>query len=709
MIQESNKKKREAALREAVLSNFLVRWAGRFGLPKSHAIRFKLIDQTIHWDSTVFAYEISLVKHSGISTLHEHSFYWEGHLSKDDSVKIFYHLLKHEILVSRKGKHYFNLHFFDTHCAELRRYMQELDQKGLLSTVVNRLSPHITGKFCHANTVHYVHRVLHESVIKIEKSIVKITRLGEESMSKSTVFRVVETGGNNEVVKVDPNPLPWPKYLADLTNQRKVASKLAPEINTLVPGIAFALSGLHYLQIIPRYHRMFFYQENLSAKEQDDLFGDEMLKVAQKDEYLRQFLEVNGGYGYFMPYLEKGMLQDHLNFIHGYKEIPGTQTLRIDQDIDQEVSTDFIMLQQEHFDRFVNKYPGDNRNILLFIKKQFLKSPQSTANELKKILTAIKVKESSSTVYEAYQKIVATYLHDGYIHQLDARHNLSQLFAGLLKLFALLCRKGIAIRDLKAGNIYITENLQENGILDLLDFETAIIYKSPYAKEKIPQPRLGGTPSRGTPSLWFSNDVLLEYYGDLNRSLYLPDLYAIIDIIYSGITRQPLFQSAKGVLQDIFKIIQGELDLDYFRMQTTPVRDDEIDITVLESTVLGDETAIIEQSEKDMLELYKIINPIYWENAFVEFQSATQQHQSLLNAVTIRIPPEFAKTLKREIQLNCKLIENQLEQSPHPQKKLHKELCRQRHLLQLSFTNMPAHKLLQLLFITVALYMNRNS
>lgn len=699
----------ESRLRQAVLENYLIRLIGRLGLPKSHAIRFKLIEQTSHWNSTVFSYKIFFVKHSGISSLNEKSFYWEGHLNKDDAAKIFHHLLNKEILVSRKGKHYFNLLFFNLLCSKLRPYMLELDQKGLLSTVATRFAAHITGKFCHTNTVHYIHKVLHESVIRIEKAIVKITRLGGDSMSKSTVFRVVETGGNNEVVKVDPNPLSWSKYLADVTNQRRVASKLGPEVNTLVPGIAFALSGLNYLQIIPRYKRMFFYQENLSAKEQDDLFGDMMLKVTDKDEYLREFLEVNGGYGYFMPYLEKGMLQDYLNFIHGYKEIPGTNILRIDQDIEHEIAYDFTMLQNQHFDRFVSKYNVENKNSLLFIKEQFLKHRQSTTKEFKKILNATKLKDSSTTVYKAYQKIIAIHLRDCYLHPSETRQDLSQIFAGLLKLFALLRQKGIAIRDLKAGNIYITENLQENGILDLLDFETAIIYSSSNASAKIPQPRLGGTPSRGTPSLWFNNHVLNEYYGNLKRSLYLPDLYAIIEIIYSGITKQPLFNDAKKILQDIFKIIQGELDLDCFKIQTPSTNHAETDITVLEATILGDETTIVEQPENDMLEVYKIINPIYWEKAFIEFQAATNKHESLLRTVTIVVPQEFADTLKREIQLNCRLIENQIEHSSQPTKKLHKELCRQRNLLQLSFKDMSAYKLLQLLFITVALYMNRNS
>jgi len=709
MTQDKTREDRENILREAVLENYLVRWAGRFGVPKSNALGFKLLEKTIHWDSTVFSYDIFLVKQSGINFLSMKSFYWEGHLNDDDGEKIFLHLLNKNILVSRKGKHYFNLSFFNITLTDLQSCMLELDRKGLLSTMVSRLAAHITRKFSHPNTLHYIRRVLRDSVLKIEKATVKITRLGGENLSKSTVFRVVEIAGNNEVVKIDPHPLSWNEYVKDVKNQREVAKSLGPEIKTLVPGIAFALSGLHYLQIIPRYKRMFYYQGNMTAKEQDILFGDLMLEQANKDEHLRDFLEVNDSYGYFMPYLEEGMLQDYLNAIHGYKEIPGTNVLRITEDIDTEMANDFKMLQKKNFDRFINKYAKENKKLLLFIKKQFLKNSQSTETEFKKIIDAIMLKDSSTTVYESYQKIIATHLRDFYLQPTETRDELSLIFAGLLKLFAILRQKSLAIRDLKAGNIYITDNLQENGILDLLDFETAIIYSSPCARAKMPQPRLGGTPSRGTPSLWFSNEILQEYYGEQERALYLPDLYAIIEIIYSGITREPLFQTAKNILQDIFKIIEGELDLNYFRMQTPSTNIVETDMTVLESTVLGDETTIVEQSENDMLETYKIINPIYWEKAFLEFQAATKKHEYLLSTVTITIPQEFADTLKTEIQLNCQLVESQIELSSQPPNTLHKELNRQRNLLKLSLEEISAYKLLQLLFITVALYMNRIS
>jgi len=110
-----------------------------------------------------------------------------------------------------------------------------------------------------------------------------------------------------------------------------------------------------------------------------------------------------------------------------------------------------------------------------------------------------------------------------------------------------------------------------------------------------------------------------------------------------------------------------------------------------------------------MLETYKIINPIYWEKAFLEFQAATKKHEYLLSTVTITIPQEFADTLKTEIQLNCQLVESQIELSSQPPNTLHKELNRQRNLLKLSLEEISAYKLLQLLFITVALYMNRIS
>ncbi len=708
MTEAKTKNQVEIELREAVLDNYLIRRAGRHGVPQSNILGYKLIDQTAHWNNIVYSYETFLVKDRDLRQLSPANFTQGGNIQKKDAEKIFFHLVENEIIHLKNDKYFYNLNFKNIRFLQLQSLLTELDKKSIFSKLSSRFSDSDKQKISDSRTVNFIQKVLDNSIIKKEKTVVKITLLGEARLSKSFVFRIIETAGNYEVVKVDPKPTTWIKYVLDLTNQRKVATELSKDINILVPGVTYALAGVKYLDT-PKYKRLISYQGNLSPKQQDKLFGDLLLKKADKDENLKKFLQIGDRYGYFMPYMEEGLLSDYLNNIHGYVEIPGSNNiLRINHDIDREISMDFSMLKQHDFSSFIIKYQYANEHLLTFIKDEFFKKPHSNAKDFCQDLHRATIKNSKETVYELYRKTVEVYLRDFNLDSIETRKKLSQICSALLELFTLLRNRGIAIRDLKEGNIFISENFFDKGILDLLDFETAIIYSNPHGDRRIPQPRLGGTPTRATPSLWFTNDILSQYYGDLDRSLYLPDLYAIVEIIYFAILREPLFRKGKEVLIDIFRVLEGELDMEYFRMKTATTGVHQDDTTcVLESTLLSDKTRTTEEPEDDMLEMYKIINPLYWEKVMGEFQTQLKQHKYILKNITIKIPPEFTAILKEEIQANFELIVAQIAQYPKSSEKLVAELSRQQDLLKMPLEEMTAYKLLQLLFLTVALYMNR--
>ncbi len=700
----------EIELREAVLDNYLVRRAGRFGVPKCNIMGYKLIDQTTHWNSTVFSYETYLVKETGLRQLSFQNFSQEGMINKNAAGKIFALLLKNDILHTKKGECFFNLDYKNIRFLQLQSLLTELDKKNLFSKISSKLSTRIPQNISDPNTVTFIKKILDGSIINKDKTVVKITLLGEARLSKSFVFRIIETAGNYEVVKVDPQPVSWGKYAHDLMNQRKVANNLNSDINTLVPGVTYALAGVKYLET-PKYKRLFSYEGNLSPKEQDALYGDLLLQQADKDEYLRNYLKIGDRYGYFMPYMEEGLLSGYLNDIHGYVEIPGPNNiLRINHEIEREIALDFGMLQQHDFSSFKIKYQYANDRLFHFINEEFSKKTYANAKSFCEALSKTTIKNTTDSVYDSYRKTVEIYLRDFNLDSIETRNKLSKICAGLLKLFALLRKKGIAIRDLKAGNVFISDNFTEKGILDLLDFETAIIYSTPHGIKKIPQPRLGGTPSRATPSLWFSNEILEQYYGDLERALYLPDLHAIVEIIYFAIIREPLFKNGTEILLDIFKILEGDLDLEVFRMQTTHNIKNQDDTTcVLESTLLSDTTKTTELPKDNMLDVYMDINPVYWAKAFNEFQEALKDHKYLLKNITIPLPDEFSKLLKDEIQLNFELIAIQICKSPKSAEKLVRELSRQQDLLKRPLKEMTAYRLLQLLFLTVVIFMNRTS
>ncbi len=704
------KKDIERELREAVIKNYLARWAGRFGVPASHGIGFKLIDQTVSGNSVIFSYEISLVKQNDLAQLSLTNFIWEGHLDKNEAEKIFLLLLDRGILIRRHGAYYFNLRFIRITSRQVRSTLRELDQSRLVSKVASRFSLKINGKFSHPKTIEHILAILRKSVLSVYKTTLKITLLGGSSFSKSYVFRLLETAGSYNVVKVDTTPVTWKQYSKDLKNQRNVAQRLGPEIETLVPGITFALAGVKYLQTNLKYRQLFAFQGNLSPLEQDRLFGDRMIQMADHDENLRNFLKIGDRYGYFMPFLEEGILQDVLNEIHGYKEMPGSVALRIDHDGEKRIAADLKLLQQNRINILREQYPDAAPEMFVCMEKVFSQNSPDGVTGFCEALQKEIIPENQATVCETYKKTINEALRDTYLEAPRTREYLGRTFAGLLKLFALLRRKEIAIHDLKAGNIFITANFENHGILDLLDFETAIIYATPFRTSRIPQPRLGGTPSRGTPSLWFDNDILQTFYGELKRPLYLPDLHAIIEIIYSAVTREPLFTKGKEILLDLFRVIRGELELDYFRMKMASHSRQEAESTYfLESTVISEETSLLDESACDMLEVYTIVNSIFWDNVFLEFKQRIARHKYLLEQITITIPEEFARVMKDEIKLNCRLLETQLRNSSHFREALEKELAQQNDLLQAPLAEITADRLLHLLFITVSLFMNRIS
>lgn len=712
------KEKNEIELREAVIKNYLARWAGRFGVPGSHGIRFKLTEKQNHGNTIVYSYEIFLVKHSGIAQISLTDFIWEGHLDQNDAERIFFHLLENEILIRRQRAYYFNLTFIDNIRTKLRPLLLELDKQGLVSRMVSKFSFKHAGKLRHPGTVSYIVDILENSINKIDKTTLKITYLGGSNFGKSSVFRLLETAGSYNVVKVDNQPVSWKQYSNDLKNQRAVAKNLGPEIQTMVPGISFALSGNKYLWANPKYQYVLSYQGNLSVQEQDLLFGDKLVRIADNDKNLREFLKIKDRYGYFMPYLEEGILVDILDDIHGYKEIPGSSMVRIERDAAEEMAADFHLMEQADFDFLNKKYLNIDRELLELIRSLFLRKKFDSAEQFIEELKKIKTKDNKTTVHKSYADNIRKYLRDLYLGSTRTRNNLAHIIAGLLKLYAILRQKEIAIRDLKAGNIFLTDDIITNGDLGLLDFETAIKYATPYPTSKIPQPRMGGTPSRGTPSLWFSNEVLLAYYGELARPIYLPDLYAIIDVIYSAVTREPLLKKGKEIIQHIFEVINGDLELDCFKTKLSlPSLSSGETTYVLERTVVSidsdetklDEAGQGEDSPEYMPDVYKIVNNIYWESVFPEFQEALARHKYLLKQIEISLPPEFVETLKEEIKYNCRLLENQLQQPGNFQEKRQKELERQQKSLQDSLETLTVYKLLKLLFETVALFMNRIS
>jgi serine/threonine protein kinase len=460
-----------------------------------------------------------------------------------------------------------------------------------------------------------------------------IMPIGEETGRKSQCFKVIYD--DILVVKIPLNPIKsFEKYIDAIRNERKIARKLKPEIECIVPEVSPVLKK------IPS-----FFQGMCWIPEEVEDKCVERLKHFPK---FQDYLKLDGKFVFFMDISRYSFLIQQLdNFFN------------LDQKIKQEIikHPDFIT----KFQKFEERYGVENTTVWLQMNQVFqdyqiktdslvtkhgfleavpdYKKKQWFLTYLagKKIIpddsrisddflkelnfTLLKFKSQYFAVFHDYVKTVKSFVEAETF--LQSKIRISSIIAGILKLLALLNEKKVAVRDLKPDNIFVAEDstkiltstAQQQGVmLGLIDLETAVSIDETKIK-KLEQPLPGGTPSYATPSNFVPNELLEKVFDDVPRVLHLQDWHASICMIYLAVTGISLFESSKNLLHELVKTFQ--------KMQG---------------------------KNDDFVAIFKNKNCVFWDSAQNEFSKRISQKEKHLKKIEVVLPFEICEIFLDELK-----------------------------------------------------------
>lgn len=454
-----------------------------------------------------------------------------------------------------------------------------------------------------------------------------LSPIGENTGSKSQCFYAIFD--THMVVKVPPTPVTdFNDYVGKLRAEATIMRKLAPKV-CVIPNLSVICRKIHKMQ---------------DAGGTDDPQAEERYVAwLRENPGYQRYLMVNGSFVFFMD------LARHMFLGHVLEELH-----RADDTLVDEIRADVDLLSDTY--RFESKYgepsgglwSGLQAGLAQFRKeidaamvgsdvqvelsdyqtrtwflarmsghdpKAFsLQLPESLGRYLERRLQ--KFDGSFTETGRDYRKLVG----DTVRGRLFDRNRLlmGEMAANLLALLAWLGEQEVALRDLKPDNLLVAGNPADyphflesarNYAIGLIDLETAVDYGAGNRPATL-QPQLGGTPLYGTPSHFFTNDLLAKVHGDLAPVLHLQDWYAVIAILYEAIIGERLFQRTArkfpGLIQQVRQLLAGGGDLTH---------------------------------------AYTVISSSFWACAEAEFADNLQAHAPSLAAVTAGVPEAVREPL----------------------------------------------------------------
>jgi serine/threonine protein kinase len=460
-----------------------------------------------------------------------------------------------------------------------------------------------------------------------------IMPIGEETGRKSQCFKVIYD--DIMVVKIPLNPIKdFEKYIDAIRNERKIARKLQPEIECIVPEVSPVLKK------IPS-----FFQGMCWVPEEIE---DKCIERLTNFSKFQNYLKIDGKFVFFMDISRYSFLVQHLDDI-----------FNLDQKIKQEIikHPDFIT----NFQKFEERYGVENIPVWLQMNQVFQDYQIITDSLVKKLgfpkavpdykkkqwfltylagnkiipddsqlsddflkelnFTLLKYKSQNVAVFRSYVKTVNAYVEKEMF--LQSKIRISGIVAGILRLLALLNEKKVAVRDLKPDNVFVVENSarvltsaaqRPEVMIGLIDLETGISIDKTKIKQ-LEQPLPGGTPSYATPSNFVPNELLEEVFNDVPRILHLQDWHASLCMIYLTVTGTLLFQHSKNLLYELVKSSQ--------KMQG---------------------------KENDFVVVFKNKNCLFWDSAQNEFAKRIFQKENYLKEIEVVLPLEICDIFLEELK-----------------------------------------------------------
>jgi serine/threonine protein kinase len=232
------------------------------------------------------------------------------------------------------------------------------------------------------------------------------------------------------------------------------------------------------------------------------------------------------------------------------------------------------------------------------------------------------VKENQRAVLQ-YRQNVRAYMHE--IRFLKLRAQLESLATNTLDLLEWIGARGLALRDLKPENLFVSGNPDDYPVflndsakftIGLIDVETAVPIDS-QDPGQIPQPQLAGTPLYCTPTHLMTNTVLSRIYRDVREILHLQDWWAVMAIIFKIVTGENLFSSTARVFPEIISRLKA-----------------------------------LDPSESDSMRNVYDVNRLFWNSAMAEFRESMEKNQLALARIDVVVPaamlPDFVRALHQQ-------------------------------------------------------------
>ncbi len=408
--------------------------------------------------------------------------------------------------------------------------------------------------------------------------------LGEDTGSKSKCYKVIYD--DVLVVKIPPKPVrDFANYIKNIRMERDIASTLGPEIRCITPTVSAILKKIPFFS-----HDASYLPEKFEER------CIEKLRIFQ--EY-QNYLKIGNRFVFFSSLARYAFLGQIIKDMHFRKP-----------DIYNEILSHISML--DHPAQFEDVYGKTGASVFYRISEMYAayeekfallpgkeKWPHITSYEKKLwFLTHLGEKEADpdaeffreemlggvkgiieksirceKETVRSYRNTVKEHIREKNFQQNKAA--MRGIVANLLSLLATLREKGVAIRDLKPDNVFISGNISENPVLlttpadysiGLIDFETAVVYRTG-EKGKISQPMLAGTPSYATPSHLFRNELLRRTYEDLSRILHLQDWQAVNSMIFNVITGKRLARETEKLVPGMARIVRESMKRSMSRVQ----------------------------------------------------------------------------------------------------------------------------------------------
>lgn len=454
-----------------------------------------------------------------------------------------------------------------------------------------------------------------------------IAALGDGGGSKSTCFKVIYD--DVFVIKIPPAPITdFDEYIEAINAERRIADKMVPDVECIAPAVA----GL--LKKIPPFSG----KSDLPA----DKFEIACIRYLKKNPDYQEYLKIDGAFVFVMTLSKYAFFSSVIERMHDKER-------EIDAEIGRSAGILWDMLA------FEERYGTDNSHIFDGMNTVYAKVEQQIADTARRheippsVVQTYQKKEwflkhlAGKDIWEdekgfspAFIKELNTALRKlidqrqdevenfrtiikGYIEKRTFEKNRATakgVITNLLILLSWLKIKGVALRDLKPDNLFVVGDPDflpsaEAFSLGLIDFETAVYCRARSAKA-IEQPLLAATPSYGTPSHLFENQVIEGCLGNLPRILQLQDWMAMIVMIYTVVIGERLFRN-----------------------------------TVTRLSRIG--AQIRDGSPDEMADIFKTGSWSFWRVALWEFEERLEANGEKLRAVEIRLPENAKKLLGGEL------------------------------------------------------------